>query len=762
MVLPDASASGQPTSRGRSDAHSRRSPLHTAGEPMEGVASCAFEVVSRLMWELTAEEGDELGDIEYQRSEGEESEEEQEYQKPAAAPVAPTAPACDARVRGQIFEALVRGASTGSLADALKAMRLRALQEKGDSGSDVSTAMSRGGELQRLDDAASDSDASKTALERAPSPQHLADDRLKCQAFDTFAGAAFSGRLQEALRSVRPMPKLEAESAKAAPVQPKTELPVDELKSRVFGALLSGSQSGSLVTALHAARPHARKEVVAAEAAAAPRQPELTAEGGADGSDTEDEEDADVIFKCDVVKALVEGARSGLLAEALEAARPSLKKEAAVGEAVPASLKEQVGKSVAPSNVDDEDMEVVSVVSDNDMDEEDIEMEALAYVHMAMRAARRAVQLGLLHEARLGEAEQDLDQAMPTLAPAMLPEEEAETEQPPAFATASAPTEAAAEAPLAQAPAAKFQRPRARGAGARPVVQVLVIEPPALASDALPAEAEHSALAASRGERSWSKPAGTPAARRVPTPLLDLALSPKTSPSRTRRRVIGGVVREAQGFDTSLVAQFPVATPAAAAAPMMDSNLKSKSKKDAKVRSSSPAGPLHPKSRPALVAFRMDSDGEVEDAPRSSLTRQSSITNMYNLLGANFHSLETKGRAEAFALPHARALGPLIVPSSPKSSAQTRSSSTSALSLDLGGPLARGAGHAPPSRFAPVQLQMPRAASSSSLSFEKSRPGPGLLPSLSGTKPSKLADWSAERTHKAARMWGSTTLAPVF
>lgn len=157
--------------------------------------------------------------------------------------------------------------------------------------------------------------------------------------------------------------------------------------------------------------------------------------------------------------------------------------------------------------------------------------------------------------------------------------------------------------------------------------------------------------------------ADTPAPPAMATPSLAVEITEKlvmmpSTPTRTRRRVIGGVVRTpAVQLDLD---PCPSASPVWSEFGSMSSKHHSKSSR---------------KSKEGPKAFRLD----LGDEEPTARTRASSITRGYDTLGAQFHSLSDS--------PSASSAPKMMLASerpSSKASARLRAASTSALALDLG------------------------------------------------------------------------------
>lgn len=200
---------------------------------------------------------------------------------------------------------------------------------------------------------------------------------------------------------------------------------------------------------------------------------------------------------------------------------------------------------------------------------------------------------------------------------------------------------------------------------------------------------------------------------------------------------------------------------------------KSKEHKEHKERSrrhKSTAGALPPVKEPA--AFRMDLDSDA-DEQKPGMTRKSSLTNVYEALGADFHAMNDDSGTEMAPMDRPRLrggkpavytqpLGPLIVPATPKTRSQGKLfPSASAMALDLG--LGESSAGARPSRLAPPSReqahQMPRSSSLGALQKGAgSSKQAGLLPQLSASKASRPAErsTSGSKHHRAVRMWSGS------
>jgi len=193
----------------------------------------------------------------------------------------------------------------------------------------------------------------------------------------------------------------------------------------------------------------------------------------------------------------------------------------------------------------------------------------------------------------------------------------------------------------------------------------------------------------------------------------------------------------------------------------------------------SPAGALPPVKEP--TAFRMDMDSD-EEASKPGLTRNSSLTNVYEALGAaDIHAIDDSGSESTIERPRLRGkpavytqpLGPLIVPATPKArSSQARLfPSASAMALDLDSSSSSRSGLLQtPSRHSTSSSSSRREPLSRSTSVgalqkgSSSKQAGSLLPALSASKSNKPVDWnvSGSRHAKATRMWsGSGTSVPL-
>eukprot|EP00443_Scrippsiella_acuminata_P048519 CAMPEP_0115192546 /NCGR_PEP_ID=MMETSP0270-20121206/13097_1 /TAXON_ID=71861 /ORGANISM="Scrippsiella trochoidea, Strain CCMP3099" /LENGTH=451 /DNA_ID=CAMNT_0002605793 /DNA_START=822 /DNA_END=2178 /DNA_ORIENTATION=- len=256
-----------------------------------------------------------------------------------------------------------------------------------------------------------------------------------------------------------------------------------------------------------------------------------------------------------------------------------------------------------------------------------------------------------------------------------------------------------------------------------------------------------------------------------PAPLLELSSSPlgsspKTVP-RTKRKVINDLASSPES-KMSLLSRLeadPLPTPKS---PAKLGQLKELQRNSSvtRLRGNSPAGPLRPRLKESITAFRMDLDDEIEEVPKSSpLKRQSSFTKAFDALGgAEFHHMASDSDSETTVrrpAAHAKSLGPLIVPATPK----TRSNPTaSAMAMDLGfGETSRGEflRAATPGRGMPARPLMPKSSSLGTLhSVVKSKPAHGLLPQLSATNLGKPKN--SHLSSKGTRMWGGAASSLVL
>jgi hypothetical protein len=250
----------------------------------------------------------------------------------------------------------------------------------------------------------------------------------------------------------------------------------------------------------------------------------------------------------------------------------------------------------------------------------------------------------------------------------------------------------------------------------------------------------------------------------VPEPVAEsppaaVAASPKppATPTRNRRRIIGGVVRTPSAMELDL--DMPSASPASD----MGSSRRPKSHR----------------KKEAPKAFRLDL-GEEEEETSTPWARASSLTRGYDTLGAQFHSLDqdspSSSSAPKMMLQHpkleafANGGAPAFDRPSSKAGSRLRQASTSALAMDLGGDFMASTSSrsstsnfdAFRSSFAPKAFGLKdqplrQSASLGSLQMPKVSKG-GLLPMLATTKATgESIAWTMHNV-KSTSKWGNTGL----
>jgi len=229
----------------------------------------------------------------------------------------------------------------------------------------------------------------------------------------------------------------------------------------------------------------------------------------------------------------------------------------------------------------------------------------------------------------------------------------------------------------------------------------------------------------------------TPAA---PAEIVNVTSRAPATPSRTRRRVIGGVVRTPSAVELQLEA--PAST--------SQSERKSKS------------GRKSAKEAPRAIRLDLGDESGEDCSNGSSWNRESSLTRGYESLGSQFHVLNSPASSSA---PKMMMKLEVERPSS-KAGSRLRAASTSAMSMDLGGGFAStSSSRTPavnPSHFSAFSMEgqkMRPSASLGSLQTTKVSKLPGgLLPVLSTKKASgESIAWTMQMS-KSASMWGNTGL----
>lgn len=236
-------------------------------------------------------------------------------------------------------------------------------------------------------------------------------------------------------------------------------------------------------------------------------------------------------------------------------------------------------------------------------------------------------------------------------------------------------------------------------------------------------------------------PVESPAPPDTGSPFVYSARPSPSTPSRTRRRIIGGVVRAPA---TKLDFGEPDASPIEAAESSMPKKRHSKSSKK--------------QGRETPKAFRLDQGSDADEpVGGSAWTRSSSITRGYETLGAQFHIIaapEDGGEVPIYERPHSKA------------SARLRAASASAMSMDLelGGSKPAQSPHASMRQaFTPQSLGFDRKMGSSrslgSLQTPKVTKGKlsgGLLPSLVSEKTStETIAWSLHMSKAGTRRYSA-------
>jgi len=232
----------------------------------------------------------------------------------------------------------------------------------------------------------------------------------------------------------------------------------------------------------------------------------------------------------------------------------------------------------------------------------------------------------------------------------------------------------------------------------------------------------------------------TPAA---PAEIVNVMCKAPATPSRTRRRVIGGVVR------TPSAAELQLEVPSAS--PTSTSRSERKSKSNRKLA----------KEAPKAIRLDLGDDSGEDCSNGSSWNRESSLTRGYDSLGSQFHVLNSPSSSSA---PKTMKLD-VDRPSS-KAGSRLRAASTSAMTMDLGGSFASTSSSRTPaaspshlSAFCMEGQKMRPSASLGSLQATKVSKLPGgLLPILSTKKASgESIAWTMQMS-KSASMWGNTGL----
>jgi len=221
-----------------------------------------------------------------------------------------------------------------------------------------------------------------------------------------------------------------------------------------------------------------------------------------------------------------------------------------------------------------------------------------------------------------------------------------------------------------------------------------------------------------------------PAAVTPAPPAESVSAAPKmpATPTRSHRRIIGGVVRTPSAMELDL--EFPSASP-----PVPSASPPSLSERKTTSKSS---------SKKVAKSFRLDLDDDCEDhgPSSSSWNRASSLTRGYDTLGSQcqFHVINdspSSSSAPKTMLAPSKLETAFDRPSS-KASARLRAASTSAMAMDLGGGFTSS--HLSGFRFAPKALGMEgqtlrQSASLGSLQTAKVSKLPGgLLPMLTTKK----------------------------
>jgi len=233
----------------------------------------------------------------------------------------------------------------------------------------------------------------------------------------------------------------------------------------------------------------------------------------------------------------------------------------------------------------------------------------------------------------------------------------------------------------------------------------------------------------------------TPAA---PAEIVNVTCKAPATPSRTRRRVIGGVVRTPSAVELQL--EVPSASPTST------SRSERKSKSSRKLA----------KEAPKAIRLDLGDDSGEDCSNGSSWNRESSLTRGYDSLGSQFHVLNSPSSSSA---PKTMKLD-VDRPSS-KAGSRLRAASTSAMTMDLGGSFSSTSSSRTPaaspshqgSAFRMEGQKMRPSASLGSLQATKVSKLPGgLLPILSTKKASgESIAWTMQMS-KSASMWGNTGL----
>lgn len=463
-----------------------------------------------------------------------------------------------------------------------------------------------------------------------------------------------------------------------------------------------------------------------------------------------------------------------------------------------------------------EDYEAVLSLASDDQEDEDLELEAFTYVNMAFDFARKAVDVGLSFEEAEEEepsmictdATEDTEQPVETLQKAASSAATCPTNAGKADAVIAEVFEGASESMESELTLTKAIEGPVQQQEVTAIVPLEPVEGTELAPSEEP-EQDHTESAIVAASVAVQQSA-------VTTDALGETKKKEELPKRSRRKIIGGVVRapqEVQHLSYDLVAEESTSATtsmgSAQTPPVHTALLTRQLSKCA----GSPAGSLRRQlsaHKETFSSYRMDiGDHSCDAGTRPKLAKpgalsragsSSSITDAYEALGVEFHSLDAKDYCElTVTMPRAPSAGsltcskPLAPPILRGSRSSTQLYELSAMALDLGEASQR---MMPPSRSmanksvpssTPVKTvqkfqsqvrmdtsyatnhkeldvdklwgQMSKSSSLGALRNVKSKQSSGLLPALS-VKPNTPVDWSMNLT-KPARRWPCGT-SPVF